>query len=84
MGGAMNANTHVHAVLPDGLFVPAPDGRLVFASLPPPTTGEVEELLALIARGCTERLLRVQEQQGDGLVLHPELAAGAAVSKRAS
>jgi hypothetical protein len=75
MGGALNAHTHIHAVLPDGLFLPTPGGRLAFAPLPPPTTEEVEELTATIARRCGERLLRAHEHQGDGLALHPELAA---------
>ena len=73
-GGAINLNPHAHSVLPDGLFVPSPDGRLVFTRLPPPTTAEVEELTLTIAQRCTSRLAATSEADGDGY-LDPNLAA---------
>ena len=75
MGSFLNVNIHIHAILPDGLFVPSSDGSLRFAPLPPPTTEDVKELLSVIASRCTDRLTRTYEEGGDGLALEPELAA---------
>ncbi len=54
-GGALNANPHMHSVVPDGLLVPGPqpDGPLVFHPLPAPTDAEVQALAAAIARRLT-------------------------------
>ena len=49
-GGALNLHPHLHSILPDGLFVPGPQGRLTFTPLPAPTTAEVEELALKVAR----------------------------------
>jgi hypothetical protein len=48
-GGALNLAPHFHSLLPDGLFVPGPEGRLAFAPLPPPSDQEIAELTARIA-----------------------------------
>jgi len=52
-GGILNLNPHFHAVVPDGLFVPAsPDdtsGSLVFVPLPPPTDKEFADLAVKLA-----------------------------------
>jgi hypothetical protein len=57
-GGALNLHPHLHSLVPDGVFVPGPDGDLVFTSLPPPATEEIEQLLTGIAR----RLTRIVER----------------------
>jgi len=72
-GSALNLNPHLHSILPDGLFVPSPDGRLVFAPLPPPTTAEVEQLTHTVARRLTDRLTAAAEERGH--YLDPDLAA---------
>jgi len=75
-GSALNSNPHAHSILPDGLFVPTADdprAALRFVPLPPPTTAEVEELTALIARRLTDRLAAASEERGD--YLDPDLAA---------
>jgi len=48
-GGALNCNPHVHALLPDGVFVEG-DAVLTFAELSPPTQQDVEGLAERIAR----------------------------------
>jgi hypothetical protein len=70
----MNLNPHVHSVVPDGLFVPAPSGPLTYAPLPPPTTAEVEELAVTVARRCTERLVTASDSENSDY-LDPNLAA---------
>ena len=68
--------------MPDGLFVPPADcsvaptesrAPLRFLPLPPPTTPEVEELTATVARCLTDRLTAASEERGD--YLDPDLAA---------
>ncbi|MFH1436969.1 MAG: transposase [Pseudomonadota bacterium] len=63
-GSALNLNPHLHSLLPDGLFVPAPEpGRpLVFTPLPPPTDQEIEALTEKIA----DRLKKVAVAAGVG------------------
>ena len=46
-GGAMNANLHMHVLLPDGVFVLGEDGTFTFVPLPPP---EDEDILRLVLR----------------------------------
>jgi len=68
MGGALNANLHVHAVVPDGVFVEAGEAAsetaagarppLRFLSLPSPTDIEVEALLRAIAERGAASLAR--------------------------
>ena len=53
-GGILNLNPHFHAIVPDGLFVPASSdtdasGSLVFVSLPPPTDKEFADLAVRLA-----------------------------------
>jgi len=52
-GGILNLNPHFHAVLPDGLFVPAPDGNVAFERLPVPTDADVVGLTEKLARRPT-------------------------------
>jgi hypothetical protein len=50
---------HLHALIPDGLFVPTDaDGPLAFAALPPPTPESIEAVTITprAARGCARRL----------------------------
>jgi hypothetical protein len=69
-GGALNLNPHAHSILPDGLFIAdalAEDGtggRLRFEPLPPPTTADVEELTATIARRLMDRVAAAWEADG--------------------
>jgi hypothetical protein len=65
----------VDQLLPDGLFVPQPDGALAYTPLPPPTTVDIEKLTLTIARRCTDRLAQTHERQSEGLVLDPNLIA---------
>ena len=55
-GGALNLNVHFHCIVPDGVFV-REGGTLRFATLRPPTDGEVQAVLLRIARRL-DRLLR--------------------------
>ena len=79
-GGALNLNPHLHSILPDGLwFADAPTSsgsgeRLRFQPLPAPTTADVEELIATIARRGMERVAATWEADGSGY-LDPNLAA---------
>jgi hypothetical protein len=56
---------HVHAILPDGVFVIGDDGALRFEPLPPPSDDEVEQLLRRIG-GRIEA--RVQQRSDDAIV----------------
>jgi hypothetical protein len=75
-GGAINCNPHLHSILPDGLWVPGSDSaeRLRFEPLPPPSTADVEELLAGIARRLAKHVAAVWEAEGNEY-LDPSLAA---------
>jgi len=69
-GSALNLNPHTHSLVPDGLFVPAPepDLPLIFTPLPPPTDQEIEALTEKIA----ERLKKVAVAAGVGSDEAPE------------
>ena len=79
-GGAINLNPHLHSIVPDGLFVAdssrdgGAGGCLRFVPLPPPTTVDVEDLTATIARRLMDRLAAVWEAEGSSY-LDPALAA---------
>ncbi|MBL6976370.1 MAG: transposase zinc-binding domain-containing protein, partial [Deltaproteobacteria bacterium] len=68
-GGILNLNPHVHAVLPDGLFVEDEKGgeRLVFKRLPPPTD---EDILRLTVR-LSQRLGRIAKRRMQQVELDP-------------
>ena len=61
-GSALQLNLHLHALLPDGVFVEpagaAPDAPLVFHPLPGPEGAEVEALLLQIATRVIKLLRR--------------------------
>ena len=50
-GGALNLNVHLHALVLDGVFARAADGRLRFHRAPAPTAADVADALAAIAPG---------------------------------
>ncbi len=61
-GSALQLNLHLHALLPDGVFVEpagaAPDAPLCFHALPGPEDAEVEALLLQIATRVVKLLRR--------------------------
>jgi len=63
-GGILNLNPHVHAILPDGLFVEDPGGgeRLVFKRLPPPTDEDILRLTVRLAQRLTKIAKRRMQQ----------------------
>jgi hypothetical protein len=64
-GGALNLNVHFHALILDGVFASAPDGRLHFHPLARLTTLDVEEVLATIDPLVLRRLERRGLAGGD-------------------
>ncbi|MFQ5382654.1 MAG: transposase, partial [Dehalococcoidia bacterium] len=67
MGGALNSHSHIHSILPDGLFAPRADGEdlLRFVSLPGPSREELTKLLERIARRITKLVEKVAEEEAD-------------------
>ncbi|MCC7240954.1 MAG: transposase [Acidobacteria bacterium] len=57
-GGALNLNVHLHALVLDGVFARAGDGRLRFHRAPTPTAADVADVLATIAPQVRARLAR--------------------------
>ncbi|MEQ1898075.1 MAG: transposase [Vicinamibacterales bacterium] len=66
-GGALNLNVHIHALVLDGVFARAADGRLAFHAATRITDADVADVLAAIQAGVM-RLLgrRGLGQDGDG------------------
>jgi hypothetical protein len=58
-GSALQVTPHFHSLVPDGVFVPG-EGGVRFEALPPPTQGEVEQLLRVVRH----RVLRLLEKRG--------------------
>jgi hypothetical protein len=58
-GSALPVTPHFHSLVPDGVFVPR-EGGVRFEALPPPTQGEVEQLLRVVRH----RVLRLLEKRG--------------------
>jgi len=61
-GSALQANTHFHVLVPEGLFAaPSPEtqARATFLPLPPPEDEEVESLLCTVARRVVRLLKRL-------------------------
>jgi hypothetical protein len=54
-GSALQVTPHFHTLVPDGVWQDLSDG-VRFVELPPPTTDEVERLLAKVARQTLKRL----------------------------
>ena len=65
-GGALNLNVHRHALVLDGLFARAADGRLRFDRAPAPTAADVADVLAAIVPGVRARLARQGLDEDDG------------------
>lgn len=57
-GGYLNANTHIHATLPDGVFVERDDGPPRFVELAPPSDDDIETLTSQIVVAVDKRLAR--------------------------
>jgi hypothetical protein len=57
-GDALDLNVHFHSLVLDGVYLPGPDGAPRFRSLPPPTDGDVEAVVATIARRLVRLLAR--------------------------
>lgn len=57
-GGALNLNVHVHALVLDGVFARADDGRLEFHATPGLTDADVADVLAAVQPGVTRLLAR--------------------------
>jgi hypothetical protein len=58
-GSALQVTPHFHSLVPDGVFVPR-EGGVRLEALPPPTQGEVEQLLRVVRH----RVLRLLEKRG--------------------
>ena len=71
-GAALNLNVHLHALVPDGVFVGA-SARARFVRARPATAGEMATLLATIARRIRALLVRrgVWEDAAEALALDP-------------
>ena len=66
-GGALNLNVHIHALVLDGVFARAADGRLSFHAATQITDSDVADVLAAIQPGVTRLLARRGlGQDGDG------------------
>ncbi len=85
-GGALNLNVHVHALVLDGVFARADDGRLEFHSTPGLTDADVADVLAAIEPGVTRLLVRLglgggdEGHQRDGFAEATPLLAGLAAA----
>ena len=63
-GGALNLNVHIHALVLDGVFARAANGRLAFHAAPSLTEADVADVLAAIEPGVAR--LRARQGVGDG------------------
>jgi hypothetical protein len=79
-GGALNLNVHLHALVLDGVFARARDGRLRFHRAPAPTAADVADVLAAIMPGVRARLGRQggDDDAGEGRDPVAEAAPGLA------
>jgi hypothetical protein len=63
-GGALNLHPHLHALIPDGLFVEADaEGPLEFVALPPPTPESIEAVTLRIARRVSSHVEQLVEEE---------------------
>ena len=65
-GGALNLNVHLHALVLDGVFARAGDGRLRFHRAPAPSAADVADVLATIAPQVRARFARAGLEEEDG------------------
>jgi hypothetical protein len=86
-GGALNLNVHFHALVLDGVFARAADGRLRFHRAPAPEAADVADVLAMIVPGVRARLAREglddAEASGDRFADAAPLLAGLAAASAA-
>ncbi len=64
-GGIANLDPHFHSVLPDRLFVSAPDGPMGFVPLPPPTDQDIQDLTTRLAKRLGDIARKRFEQAED-------------------
>ena len=64
-GSAIQLHPHVHAQIPDGLWVPGRAHTMTFAELPPPTDEDVASLTHKVARRLTKVAVRYLADQQD-------------------
>lgn len=64
-GSAIQLHPHVHAQIPDGLWVPGSAHTMTFAELPPPTDEDVASLTHKIARRLTKNARRYLADRQD-------------------
>ena len=57
-GGSVNLNVHVHALVLDGVYARASDGRLRFHPAPEPTALDVEDIVTTIVAAVRRMLAR--------------------------
>jgi hypothetical protein len=79
-GGALNLNVHFHALVLEGVFARAADGRLWFHRAAVPVAADVADELAGIVPGVQARLARAGVDDdgagGDGFAAAAPLLAG--------
>ena len=80
-GSALQPTPHFHSLVPDGVWQVLDDGPR-FVPLPPPTTEEVERLLASLARRLLRRLQRMGLLPADGPEDAREAYQAAALQQR--
>ncbi|MEW6754925.1 MAG: transposase [Candidatus Latescibacterota bacterium] len=59
-GSALNLNPHVHVLVPDGVWVPGPDGTPTFVAVDLPTDEDIQH----IVEGTAQRVVRLLERRG--------------------
>jgi len=83
-GGALNLNVHLHALVLDGAFARAEDGRLRFHRAPAPSAADVADVLATIAPQVRARFAQAGLEDDAGVdacdAAEPGLAGLAAAS----
>jgi len=65
-GGVANLNPHIHVLVPDGLFVPGPQGgTLSFEPLPAPQDRDIRLLVLRVAARLSALALRRMDEAGN-------------------
>ena len=71
----MFLNVHIHALVLDGVFARAEDGRLAFHVTPSLTDADVADVLAAIEPGVTRLLARLSPRAGLAILAEAQAAA---------
>jgi hypothetical protein len=77
-GGALNLNVHLHALVLDGVFARAGDGRLRFHRAPAPSTADGADVLATIVPQVRARFWRAGLEDDAGTDACAEAVPGLA------